>query len=269
MGKTLLAGPWIGEFGWELFCWQGYVRQLSKSYDKTIVISRPGNSALYEDFCDEYIEFDPKSFKTDSWMCHESADFAYLISSIKHDDYFSGNFDIGYRCLGNGKSLDSKGIFKVQTFVKYNKETNYGDYDIIFHCRNKITGNQRNWGFEQWVNLKNILPSELKIACIGNNEVFKIDGCDDLRSIELSDLIGVMNKSKLIIGPSSGPMHLASLCGLKHLVWSSEHNRVRYLNDWNPHKTEVVFYSNEEWNPKPENIKNIIIKELYGKISAQ
>lgn len=262
MGKILLAGPWIGEFGWELFCWQGYVRELSKNYDKTIVISRPGNSALYEDFCDEYIDFNPKSFKTDFWMCSESVDFTDLISNIEHDDYFGGNFDIGYRCLSDGRSIDTKGIFKTQKFVKYSKETNYDGYDVIFHCRNKTTGNQRNWDFEQWVNLKNILPSELKIACIGNNEAFKIDGCDDLRGIELSDLIGVMNKSKLIIGPSSGPMHLASLCGLKHLVWSSEHNRVRYLTDWNPFNTEVIFYSKEEWNPNPNNIYNIILKEI-------
>ena len=71
-----------------------------------------------------------------------------------------------------------------------------------------------------------------------------------------------MNKSKLIIGPSSGPMHLASLSGLKHLVWSSEHNKSRYLNICNPFKTEVIFYSKEGWNPNPNNIYNIISKEL-------
>ncbi len=35
--KLLLAGPWVGEFGWELFCWQGHLRRISKNYNKTIV----------------------------------------------------------------------------------------------------------------------------------------------------------------------------------------------------------------------------------------
>jgi len=262
MSKTLLAGPWVGEFGWELFCWQGYIRRMSRDYDKTIIISRPGNQALYKDFYSEYIEFDPNSFKTDSWMCKDAEDSSHLIKNIAHTDYFIGNFDIGYRCLPDGKSIDTNGLFKEQDFIKYEETTNYGGYDILFHCRNKITGSQRNWDINQWVELKKKLPNELKIACIGNSQAFHITGCDDLRGIDLTDLIGVMNKSKIIVGPSSGPMHLASLCGLTHLVWSSEHNRVRYFTDWNPHKTKVIFYSDENWTPNPENIKNIIINNI-------
>lgn len=33
--KTLLASHWVGEFGWELFGWQGHLRRISKEYDKT------------------------------------------------------------------------------------------------------------------------------------------------------------------------------------------------------------------------------------------
>jgi len=33
----LIAGPFLGEFGWELMQWQGYIRQLSKFYKNTIV----------------------------------------------------------------------------------------------------------------------------------------------------------------------------------------------------------------------------------------
>ena len=69
MSSTLLAGPWVGEFGWELFCWQGIVRSISKDFDKTIVIGRPGHGTIYEDFCDDFIEFDPASYHTDGWRC--------------------------------------------------------------------------------------------------------------------------------------------------------------------------------------------------------
>ena len=33
----LIAGPFLGEFGWELMQWQGYLRQLAKFYKREIV----------------------------------------------------------------------------------------------------------------------------------------------------------------------------------------------------------------------------------------
>jgi len=28
--ENILAGPWVGEFGWELFCYQGYLRKFPR-----------------------------------------------------------------------------------------------------------------------------------------------------------------------------------------------------------------------------------------------
>ena len=265
--KILLAGPWVGEFGWELFCWQGFIRKLSKKYDKTIVIGRPTNEYLYKDFCDEYIKFDPESFNTDAWNCHNAKNANHVIKTIKHTDYISGHFDIGMRYTQNGV-IDTKGwFFNKQLYHKYETITKEDGYDVIFHCRNKKTGGERNWEKTQWEELYRLLDDDIKIACVGNNESFYIDGTKDLRNIDLNDLITTMNNSKLIVGPSSGPMHLASLCGLKHLVWSTEYNRVRYEKDWNPFNTETIIYSEEGWNPNPNNIKEIIKKEIDESIT--
>lgn len=261
--KILLAGPWVGEFGWELFCWQGFVRRLSKQYDKTIVIGRPTNELLYSDFADEYIKFDPESFKTDAWNCHGAKSAQHIVKEIEHTDYLSGNFDIGMRYSQQGVS-DTRGLFKQQDFVKIKSDKIISDdfslegYDVIFHCRNKSTGSDRNWSYEQWCELYELLDDELLVACIGNDESFHIPGTDDLRNIDLDMLIAIMQESDLIIGPSSGPMHLASLSGLKHLVWSTEYNRVRYEKDWNPLKTSVVFYSEGGWNPEPKKIAELV-----------
>ena len=35
--NQLIAGPFLGEFGWELMQWQGYLRQMSKFYKHVIV----------------------------------------------------------------------------------------------------------------------------------------------------------------------------------------------------------------------------------------
>ena len=55
--SILFAGPWVGEFGWELFGWQAKIRKLAKEYDKTIISSRECNRYLYSDFSDEFIPF--------------------------------------------------------------------------------------------------------------------------------------------------------------------------------------------------------------------
>ena len=52
---VLVAGPWIGEFGWELFCWQGYIREMSKYYDKVVCVSSRNSEFLYSDYCDTFV----------------------------------------------------------------------------------------------------------------------------------------------------------------------------------------------------------------------
>jgi len=259
--KILLAGPWVGEFGWELFCWQGYVRKMSKLFDKTIIIGRPGNEYIYEDFCDEYVEFNPESYKTDAWKCYDCKDPKDVIKNISHTVFLSGNFDIGMRYTHNGVVDTKKLFFTEQEFYKYDYKTENG-FDVIFHCRNKSTGSERNWGKSEWEKLYDLLPKNLKIACIGNEESFYIEGTENLRGIELKELVGILNSSKIIVGPSSGPMHLSSLCGMKHLVWSTEYNRIRYEKDWNPFNTEVIFYADGGWDPNPYDIKEIILKNI-------
>ena len=37
--STLFAGPWSGEFGYELFEWQGKLRAMSKDFDKVIAVN--------------------------------------------------------------------------------------------------------------------------------------------------------------------------------------------------------------------------------------
>ena len=69
--KTLVAGPWIGEFGWELYAWQAYIRTLSKNFDTTIIISRPNSKVLYEDFADEYIPYTPPPGLSDSFFMYD------------------------------------------------------------------------------------------------------------------------------------------------------------------------------------------------------
>ena len=75
-----------------------------------------------------------------------------------------------------------------------------------------------------------------------------------------SSICKFMSNSKLIIGPSSGPLHYASLCGLSQIVWSEPKNRDKYLIHWNPFKTYVTFYSKKSWSPSVQEVYNLFKK---------
>lgn len=261
MNETLLAGPWVGEFGWELFHWQGLIRTISRDFDKTIVIGRPGHEVIYEDFCDDYIVFDPESYMTDGWRCFNKLDHTSILNAVSYDKYIDGTtFDIGGRYTGEGVK-DKMGLWHKQTFYKYNSDRLTTPYDLILHARYKHSGersHERNWSEQKW----NLLISKLdhlSVASIGTTQSsLHIKGTDDCRGMSLRDTINLLCCGKLALGPSSGPMHLASLCGTPHLVWSTMYNKNRYEESWNPHNTPVYFYGEQGWNPGVDNILNMI-----------
>lgn len=253
--SNFVAGAWVGEFGWELLCWQGHIRKLAQKYKSTKVYSRIGHNAIYSDFCTEYESFTPICKELNGFRCEEQEnEFKY--APKEKEIYLDGkDFNIGFNYNGN-KITDKSGIFFQQEFVKYGKNKGQG-FDILLHIRKKCA--DRDWEYNKWIELANLLvKSGRRISTVGSLEMSdKIDGVNDMRGIPLKELSDVMASSNMIVGQSSGAMHFASLCGLKHLVWSSEFNRLKYLNYWNPFNTNVVFYSEEEWNPSPINICNL------------
>jgi len=259
--KILLAGPWVGEFGWELFCWQGYVRELSKQFDKTIIISRKGNKFLYKDFADEYYSFDAPFSKINMWL--GETDQNKLNESLKNIKYTNHlkPFNIGYSPLITDLQL-SRSKFLQQKYIKYSSDTLDESYDILIHPRNKVVGDKRNWSKENFQKLVNKLSEKYSVAIIGSEETHLLDNVVDKRGISIVNLVSLMNRSKLVVGQSSGPMHLASLSGAPHFVWSDYTNENRYKKHWNPFNTPIYFYKEEDWNPTVNNLYNKIIEVL-------
>jgi ADP-heptose:LPS heptosyltransferase len=129
---------------------------------------------------------------------------------------------------------------------------------LIFHPRNKAIGDFRSWHPNNWQELVDALCSNYSIAVIGNAAAFCPNNTSDFRGISLEDLCNLIVQTKLVVGPSSGPMHFAALCGKKHLVWSAAHNRARYERVWNPFNTDVIFVDEFEWTPPVSAIEKII-----------
>jgi len=266
MSKTLLT-HFTGELGHELMSWQSYVRALSRKYDKTIVITRPLNGALYTDFADEIHYYTPSTNKANHSKCVDDMPENYY-EQFEYDDIIPANSTIAKWLPGRGVWINRKFFLKgmMPEWRKFGKIGAAEKHDIIFHCRstNKLNSSRRNYPADKWLDLVDSLRG-LKMACIGTEDAsLWLPGTDDYRGVGLQRVMDLMANARLVVGSSSGPLHLASLCGAPHLVISDKINRLRYMESWNYFRTECLFLSEYGWKPPPQIVEEMI-KEFLNK----
>jgi hypothetical protein len=270
--KTLVAGPWVGEFGWELFAWQAYVRSLSKHYDQTVIVCRESSEPLYTDFASSVIHYDPPGGPSDQWFrrgCELQKCLQDLF--IAHREVFVapgtsvllprriGIPNDGVTSFQDSVPLANRSI--VPEYVRYGADQSK-EYDYIFHIRHRAIRQEDNWSMSKWHELLDWCTAKgHRVGCMGTiTEALSLPGADDLRGLPLAELTTVLRNCRAVFGPSSGPMHLASVCGAPHVVWSRPQNELRYLEHWNPLSTPVLFLCAYGWHPEPkyvmENFEN-------------
>jgi hypothetical protein len=282
--KGLIVGPWVGEFGWELMCWQAYARAVQHKfkYEKVIAYTRPGNEYLYDDFCHEIKNFNPGGGIVDTWQHLDWCRSLLVPGKPPKPVYMDGfppteeGFDnMQPQLLVHGHPLYPE--IKVQPFnaviepefidfaEPFREFDDFG-VDILFCARARSFRSEDNWPREKWEELGQICKDNgLKCASIGKkSSSYQISSSVDLSELNIGELCSVMSHSKLCIGPSTGPLHLASLCKLEHLVWSKPENRRRYETLWNPFKTKVTFLDEYSWQPPVDFVWNHIQEILDG-----
>jgi len=260
---TLVAGPFLGEFGWELMQWQGYVRQLAKFYDRTIVYGRESSRYFYRDFATEFRPVTADSWDTSGYLLHNFDYEAWARQFEGCDVLVADN-----RCKALRDLFD-------QQFVSFGEIRPENAFDMVVHARSipKLEGNKtkwtRNWPEAHWDELCTSLPS-LRIAAVGVASLsYAPRGTIDLRGVETETLCSILASSRICVGPSSGVMHLASLCRTPHLVWTSDEkiwgfggSVFRYLRSWNPFATKVVVLDAMGWRPTPDYIRTRLLRAL-------
>lgn len=256
-----LFASFLGEFGHELFCFQGVLRARADRYDRIVIASRRGRGLLYNDFFTTFVPIDNAGTQTSGSRC---LDYKY---NNFHKRYVGKDADV----IKPGDTLvryvDRKKWQSIsQSFVTYGKKIDT-DIDFLVHARdtNKLGSDKRNWDHENWELLLSRLKQEkpdLVIGAIGSSDgAYKPHSAIDLRDISLSDLANYMHSTKFIVGPSSGPMHFASLCLQKRIVWDEDQNSVRHEIDWNPFEVPVDFIGGG-WNPDIETVYERIIDNI-------
>ena len=259
----LIAGPWVGEFGWELFAWQAYIRSLSEHYDKTTIICRESSKALYVDFASQFLHYEPSGRLADSFFMH-GLDLDQVLKNVlmENKDILKGQVSIlKPRRVGNPPFTNYDTAIRLgshDVVPKYITFGNLGEkkYDYVFHIRQRKLREQDNWKIEEWQKLYDLLTSDgSSVVCIGTKkDSGVISGAVDMRNADLQDVFDVLRNTTCAFGPSSGPMHLASLCSCPHVVWSRPENENRYLNTWNPLSTSVLFDCQHSWHPSADYI---------------
>jgi hypothetical protein len=234
-----MAGPFLGEFGWELLCWQAKLRAMSKQYSQTYVLCRSGHEVLYDDFAET--------------------------NAIPKPASPQGPRDRGVHVIGPNKELvaydpvwtmdlwRAKG-FMNQDFIRFGGNEPPAKV-VLIHARSRGHGVERNWFTNDYAGVvAGIRQSGYTVAAVGlKGETVNIEADEDWRGLPLSELVEKMAMAKCIVGPSSGPMHLAALCECPQVVFSSEENRIRYSLQWNPFGTSFVFPEGG-WDPTTEAV---------------
>ena len=258
--KAILAGHDVIEFGWCVATWIPAVRHKARKYEQVVIVCKPSHRYLYQDFATDFINFDKKG-RTGlyGWYFRDKQIKMPLRFKTAHPDsktYVPSK----YMC-----TKAKRKYFKYGTFDEVLK------YDIVIHARSeaKFGRGNRNWSPARYGRLlkKLRLDKELSVCSIGTFAgAYHIKGTEDKRDIEMEELCNLLASSRLCIGVSSGPMHLASLCGCPHVVWTDNKyqksikgtNRDRYGTKWNPFNTEVQVIDNEGWTPRVDTVYEVV-----------
>ena len=256
--SILVAGPWIGEFGYELFRWQGVVRQAVQegNYDTVIVAARPGHEVLYQDFCTDFRpfaadinpcegRFNTKETNLEELTQNLFADVAPFRIMCPLEKYMD---DMDQAFVKFGECCPTRGL----NVLLHARAIQVGDSSAMVRDGKNVKEN-RNWAYEQWCGMAKWLQKHMgvTVGCIGSPSAsHHIPGTRDCRGVSLEQLAHLVSSSDVVVGPSSGPIHFASLCGTPQFVWGSPHLHKRYTQTWNPFNTKVHFHAvDDRWDP--------------------
>jgi len=281
--KVMLAGPWIGEFGWEVMCFQATVRACAKDneFDYVVIGTRKGNKFLYEDIVadgrGEVIEFDFPVDQINMWR-NDGVDLNSLVSSGKLWDLMDCKW------LKPDDYMPERTKLRAD-YISYKQHriltTCIPTPTVLVHVRNAQHSKSsfRNWPINHAKRVvEKMIDHGLPVASIGLRATsLHVPGTLDLRGVDLDLLSHVMSTARMLVGPLSGPTHFAALCGLPQVVWVTHiHHEIRVRQTWNPFNIPVTvlrapsdtyWRKRKLWIPDVDTVVNATFDAIGGKMN--
>ena len=220
--------PWHGEFGWEIMTWAPQCR---------LQAADAGCGAVVTSFAGMAPLYDDFA----AFQAHDKTG-----RSLK---YFKR-----YRGKGLHRRYGDAGRATVQC-------------DILIHARGirrKSTINYQSWP----PLVERLKARPVSVGWVGSEWDTALCYGLDLRCRPLAELMDLIAAAKVVVGVSSGLMHLAAACGTDLVVWGDRRTYFgetlerRYKATWNPHHVGVEWIDADDWQPAPQQIHHAIERIL-------
>lgn len=244
--EGLFAGPWLGEFGWELCQWQGHVRYLAKTggFNRVVVCSYEGHSGMYKDFMTEFVPVPAivAKYSTNRDMLNVKGCPTSVLATLPR--YFASYYK-ECELIAAPTSVDIP--YCQQLWANWSTPAVVDPMLIALVKRDRAYAARRNWHSDKWDELK------MKLEGAGFNVVYVPSSWDDS--------LRMFSTCSLAVGGSTGGMHLASLCKCPYFVWGNFHDgdmADRYYRRWNPHSTPLVV-GDIGWDPSVGDVFNFVL----------
>lgn len=261
--RVLYVYPNYGELGWQVMCWMPHVLwefRENGPFDHTFASVREGHEGLYP-FIDEFETFNEHADCTEG-----NAFVLHRPDAYKHYKQHCERCDISVKKLGqsghdvhvvrlpakNYRYHRFKERHRVFEHIQPSSEclgrwrSSINSDAVIFHLRHIKRSTKKNTPLDayraaaRWAEKNN-----KQFVTVGNTQgakiKFPISGTNLLNKTTIDDLIAIFKLGGMVVGSSSGPMHLAAAVGTPHVVWGGGRNsiRERYLKEWNKLGTPV------------------------------
>jgi hypothetical protein len=261
--KNLIAGPYAGEFGYELMQWQGYVRARRAKYEEVHVITFPGREYLYEG-CSVSAHDIPLHLAGFRYGVISPTDSCRM-ANRKASELGWTDYDVFLPALL--ATQYHKRLFWRQDFRLFEEPPINGIVrDITFHFRavQKIGDHAKNYAPALAEELVQLCLSEgLSASCIGHPDYSLCPkGCEDQRSVSLKGTIAAICSARAMVGEISGPTHLANLCGKPAILWAPFPYKVDYARRWNPFDVPLYIAADDTHEPAPQRVLETILDAL-------
>ena len=282
--KIFIAGPYIGELGWEVFDWQPMVRAawMQSGAERCIIYAGAGRTRLYPFAHEIRTLADIPEHEAECLGWHNLQDHKKEAEELIQKMYASvqeekpqqissltianvGNLATPHYAQGRPDCLRLFGDIKDERLDEL-----IGDSDkpkIVLCVRDRGMSDYRNMDYDAWDDLIDQLSDNFTIIVTGqlqevgslcdlmNNSVI-----DFTNQTTIDDMIYLFSKHcDLAVGGSTGTLHLASRCATPHLVWGGEENTKRYAEtNWfaTPHKVYT-------WGWQPDIEQVVIAVEQF------
>jgi hypothetical protein len=261
--RDLFAGPFAGEFGWELMQWQGFVRGRRPHYRQVHVLTYPGRDYLYEGCQVHHHDIDLKSAGYGYGLLSPTQ--ARQLADKKASEIGLSNynvFDPSLLCTRYHKAIWRQDfrLFEEPPLAQT-------PYAVVFHFRAvQKEGPDQNKNYPPALAdelVTRCLDRGISVACIGHPEYsYASPDCPDHRSTDLRKTVAAISSARAVAGENSGPMHLANLCGRPTVIWAKDQWRIDYSLRWNPFRVPIYVAANDTCQPTPELVRDVIADAL-------